>query len=288
MAMAEGSLGGKVKSVPKVSDTMLLFPFPLPFPVITCPPPSCGVLPADTVPGRLLPDLIGSGSPSRSAKAGGVVDSYSGDGCLGDRAPVTNVLGFGRYCKLALRTCALVGLLPTVGVRPSLRASLPSDMIERDLPCVLTGFNALFGPDGWIGALCGPPLTGAVTTFNDSVGRCPLVLPATEGVREVTCCTIDARLLCGTDAVALFTSRPPASPLGVSVSWSPPRCSPGTAEMFRNVMMHSMSSPAYTAASLQCTKARRFEAGAAGAIAVLSLVCRWFQAGATSLSLYTL
>lgn len=45
--------------------------------------------------------------------------------------------GFETICALALLPCPLVGLFPALaatGVRPSLGASLPKDMIESDRP----------------------------------------------------------------------------------------------------------------------------------------------------------
>ena len=73
--------------------------------------------------------------------------------------------GFAETCRLALLPCPLVGFLLAVadGTRPSLGASLPSDMIERDLPCPFTVFADMgnFADIGVLlcnGALCRPPL----------------------------------------------------------------------------------------------------------------------------------
>lgn len=102
---------------------------------------SCGVLPADVVPGRLLAGRIGNGRPDVSFSSGGVVVSYSGDGwrgasmpeAAGDCPPRLDV-----YCRLALRPCPFIGLFPgpfcIIGALPSLIVSLPSDMIDRLRP----------------------------------------------------------------------------------------------------------------------------------------------------------
>jgi hypothetical protein len=66
-------------------------------------PPSCGVVSAETVPGRRRLGRIGAGS---SASAGGVVDSYSGEGCLDTPRPrppgPCNGADLGVICRLAL------------------------------------------------------------------------------------------------------------------------------------------------------------------------------------------
>lgn len=171
--------------------------------------PSCGVFPADCVPGLLRAGLIGIGSlwPGVSE---GVTDSYRGDGFLGDMMPgfgLDEGIGFGMYCRLALLPCppfpprfaASPG--PAVGVRPSLGASLPYDIILRDLAWP---FTALFGVLRGIGALCRPPpcrLAAPLMTLSDNAGLCPRFwdTPETEPARlcgpSVFACTIEDLLL---------------------------------------------------------------------------------------------
>lgn len=191
-------------------------------------------------------------------------------------------IGFGIYCKLALLPCpplpprfaASPG--PAVGVRPSLGASLPYDIILRDLVCP---FTALFGVLTGMGALCSPPtcrLAVPLTTLSDNAGLCPLLCgaPETEAVRLggpcAFACTMDDLLLwppaCGAIDCLL-------SPLGPDVCDAPRSLArSGGSAMFLKVMMHSISSPAYTFGSLQRTKARIFEGGAAGGILEVSVL----------------
>ena len=49
---------------------------------------NCGVLPAETVPGFLRAGRTGNFSLELSARAGGVSDSYRGDGCRGGTVPM--------------------------------------------------------------------------------------------------------------------------------------------------------------------------------------------------------
>jgi hypothetical protein len=235
---------------------------------------SCGVLPADMVPGLLLAGLIGRGSLWPSFKGGGVDDSNRGDGCLGDIPPTYGLawgVGFGKTCRLALRLCPLTGLFaagPEKAPLPSLAASLPSDMIDNDLPWPAAGLTALFGPLAGIGAVCGPPLDVPVTTLRESAGRCPLTncalfVLATDGALEcigALLCAIDDRLLCdaGWASDGPLSCKSPPSPFLFSC--------PGTSAMFLKVIIHSISSPAYTLGSLHWTKARIFEGAVAGGI----------------------
>lgn len=139
--------------------------------------PSCGVLPADTVPGRRRAGRIGNASPEVSVEIGGVMDSWSGDGCRGDIYPVIGLAfggTFGEICKLALLPCTLKGRFAigaATGPRPSLGTSLPIESIDKDLPCPFADFTALFGAFEATGALCSPALEGPLTTLSDSVGR---------------------------------------------------------------------------------------------------------------------
>ena len=114
--------------------------------------PSCGVFPADAVPGRLLAGRTGNGCPDVPFSSVGVVASYSGDGWRGDSMP--KAAGdcpprLDVYCRLALRPWPFIGLLPgplcMTGALPSLIVSLPSDMIDRLRPWPLSGLEALMG-----------------------------------------------------------------------------------------------------------------------------------------------
>ena len=206
------------------------------------------------------------------------MDSYSGDGFLGDMTPglgLDDGIGLGMYCKLALLPCPpfppRFAASPAVGVRPSLGASLPYDMIDSDLACPLT---ALFGILTGTGALCSPPPclpTAPLMTLSDNAGLCPFFCDMPDkdadrlGGRWAFACTMDDLLLCTPAWVA--TTDCLLSPLAAD-AWDATlslACSGGSAT-FLKVMIHSTSSPAYTFGSLQRTKARIFEGGAGGGI----------------------
>ena len=71
---------------------------------------NCGVLPAETVPGFLRAGRTGSFSLELSASAGGVSDSYRGDGWRGGTVPTYGLcVDLGAVCKLVLLECALPG-----------------------------------------------------------------------------------------------------------------------------------------------------------------------------------
>lgn len=238
--------------------------------------PSCGVLPAEAMPGLLREGLIGIGSLCPGVSEG-VVDSYSGDGFLGDKTPGLGLdagIGLGMYCKLALLPCPAFpprfapSPCAVAGVRPSLCASLPYDIIDRDLAWLLT---ALLGVLTSIGALCSPPLcltAAPLTTLSDNAGLCPRfgTAPETEAERlggpRVLPCTMEDLLLCppawGTPDSTL--SPLPTDACAASLS----RARSGGSALFLKVMMHSISSPAYTLGSLQRTKARMLDGGAGG------------------------
>lgn len=77
--------------------------------------PSCGVLPADVVPGRLRAGRVGNGRSVVLLSAESVVASYKGDGWRGDSMPKAAGDCPPRvdvYCRLALRPCPFIGLLP--------------------------------------------------------------------------------------------------------------------------------------------------------------------------------
>lgn len=185
--------------------------------------------------------------------------------------------GLAETCRLALLPCPLVGfLLAEVvdGTRPSLGASLPSDMIDSDLPCPLVG-RANMGVLLCRGALCNPPLCsppleGALTTLRLSVGLCPLpcetcLTPVTDGA------LLPVPGLVGTSELLLLCAaegaRPKPLDRGVCGSSSSSCSCPGGTATFLNVMMHSISSPAYTLGSLHWTNARMFEGkGGAGMV----------------------
>lgn len=116
-------------------------------------------------------------------------------------------MALGMNCKLALLPCPPfpprleASPSPVDGVRPSLGASLPYDMIDSDLACPLT---ALLGGLTGIGALCNPPpcLPAApLRTFSDNVGLWPLFGGAPErdavrlgGLVALACTSDDLRL----------------------------------------------------------------------------------------------
>jgi hypothetical protein len=99
-----------------------------------------GVLPADTVPGRLLPGRNGIACEF-SASIGGLVASYNGEGFLGGGNPALACFWLGVYCRLALRVCDLPGRcfvgdgrrdvdFEGIGSRPSLFI----EMMDSDRP----------------------------------------------------------------------------------------------------------------------------------------------------------
>lgn len=192
-------------------------------------------------------------------------------------------MSFGVGCwRLALRACIFTGLLPfacaAVGVLPSLAGSLPRDMIDSDLAWPLPAL-----------ALCGkafccngavwmpfPPLEGELTTFNDSAGRCPLFAGPPFALLASECCLVkggglicatELFLLCGADCGAMDDLLVLTPEWGASRSSS--SRSPGGRAMFLKVMMHSISSPAYTVGSFQCTKARIFDGGGGGGMVAI-------------------
>ena len=166
------------------------------------------MFPADVAPGLRRGGLIGNGSPSPSAKAGGVVDSYRGEGCRVEleAPPLYGVpcgRGLGASCKLALLACPLTGLLvacPVLVTRLSLAVSLPRDMMESERPWPLAGTTALFGAFTGRGALFNPPLDGALTTLRDKVGLCPRVCDITFGF-IADCALASVGFVCETDGV---------------------------------------------------------------------------------------
>jgi hypothetical protein len=162
-----------------------------------------------------------------------------------------------------------------MGTFPSLALSLPRDIIDNDLPCPVLGLTALlraFAGVG-VGALCIPPFDGPLTTLSDKVGlwplaACPLsAVLATDGVRRVAGlpCTREDLLLCCAEAAGsgrLSLGHPLAAGVCPSLFCS---CS-GPSATFLNVMIHSISSPAYTDVSRHLTLARIFEGAGAGGI----------------------
>ena len=146
--------------------------------LLLCPPPRA-VKSAETVPGLRLGGWSDAGSSRPPVRPGGVNDSYNGEGCLYEPDPLFMGRGggFEVTCKLALLVWPLTGLLLAGGGmawRPSLGASLPSDMIDKDLPCPFAG-RADVGVRPGIGALCkaalcGPVRDGALKTLSDNVG----------------------------------------------------------------------------------------------------------------------
>jgi hypothetical protein len=130
--------------------------------------------------------------------------------------------------------------------RPSLGASLPSDMIDNDLPWLLAG-----RADVGIGALCRPvpcrpAREGALKTLSDKVGLCPLSLGAClELERDGT--QLACTLLCATDDLLLATAdgaREKPLAYGVCAPSSSCVSCPGCAATFLKVIIHSISSPA--------------------------------------------
>lgn len=189
-------------------------------------------------------------------------------------------MSLGGCCRLALRACIFIGLFPfvctAVGVLPSLAGSLPNDMIDNDLAWLfpgLTPYGVAFGCNGAV--LIPPPLDGELTTFNDSVGRCPRIKLPPFALTSECCldnggglmCAAELFLLCGADCGAIDDLLVFPPPFGVSSSSS---CrSPGGRAMFLKVMIHSISSPANTVGSFQCTKARMLEADWGGGMVAI-------------------
>lgn len=192
-----------------------------------------------------------------------MVISYSGDGFLAVGTPGPTGEGpanLGGCCRLALRVCALAGFLPgiaaSIGARPSLMASLPSDKMDKDLPWPFAGLEPLPRTPGceiefvWECVPLLPPREDPLTTFSDNVGRCPLprntpcVLAAVEGARDTILGANEDCLLCDANPVLSF-EIPPLDVSALSV--------PAGRAMFRNSMIHSSSSPAYTVGCLKCT-----------------------------------
>ncbi len=228
---------------------------------------------------------MGKGLSCPSGSAGGVTDSYNGDGCRGVPIPRPTLADKGAVfddtCKLTLRLCPLAGLIPVgrLGMDGllSLGESLPSDMIESDLPCPLADCTkGLFEALACSGALRTPALDDALTTLSDNAGLCPLeggasLAPTPEGVLDGVgrFWAIEAPRLGAAD-VAYDGVRPCPYPLTLAsgVCTSSPCSSSTFLPMFLNVIMHSISSPEYTVGSLHCTYARMFEGAAAGGMAL--------------------
>lgn len=83
-------------------------------------------------------------------------------------------------------------------------------------------------------------------------------------------CAIELFLLWGADGTyeALLLLTAPLAADGLSLSPFS-MALPGVGATFLNVMIHSISSPAYTVGCFQCTKARMFEAGGGGGIVAI-------------------
>lgn len=161
----------------------------------------------------------------------------------------------GMICKLAERPCPLDGFddldgrsgrlawLPTSSVRASLA---PMDIMDTERLCVFPSLSVLDAPPFHVlEAVCDCDRTEAVGAFRERVVLWPLENCAGRGLNEafpLTC------------AVGAFLSPPVANPFAGGGCKVDREGGGGVAAIFLNVIRHSISSPANTVCSVQCTK----------------------------------
>jgi hypothetical protein len=199
----------------------------------------------------------------------GVKDGWLIDGLERQLSPVSQrsmptalfILGYefglpGTTCRLADRPCPLAGRLIDMPLSwlTSVAASVPSDIIDSDLPCCC--------PPGLLpGATLGgtgdrrPPAVDGVC--NDKAGRCPRRCgggswDAKEELRDIEGLVEEC-----TGGSLRCRSPPVAKPFCFRAG---ERSRPSGRATFLKVIVHSMSSPANTVESFQCTNARMFDA----------------------------